>query len=183
MSASRWHLTNAEQGATLLAAGLIGGIITAPLFDRVLTHHLALTIRCTLPCLAGCWVGLVFAGTIILLLHVSGTYMRLTYNIQLNPTTSVPSSLCPRSSVSLVSSFSRWLWKWAVSSPEARRPVLRSFGSVPISSPSSSYSLRTLCATTVLLSQCVVHSFSPEQLLRPYQRWSSSLPATSEDVR
>jgi FLVCR family MFS transporter 7 len=65
VSTPKWHLTNAQQGATLLAAGLIGGIVTAPLFDRVLTHHLALTIRCTLPFLAGCWIGLVFAGTFI----------------------------------------------------------------------------------------------------------------------
>ncbi|PVF99442.1 MFS general substrate transporter [Serendipita vermifera] len=48
-------------GAALLLLGLLAGLITSPLFDRVLTHHLALTVRLVLPPMAGCWIGLIFA--------------------------------------------------------------------------------------------------------------------------
>lgn len=49
-------------GAALLLTGLIAGVITSPLFDRILTHHLSLTIRLCVPPLAACWIGLIFAG-------------------------------------------------------------------------------------------------------------------------
>ncbi|CAG8687095.1 10290_t:CDS:10, partial [Acaulospora colombiana] len=48
-------------GAALLLLGLLAGLITSPLFDRVLTHHLAVTVRFVLPPMAGCWIGLIFA--------------------------------------------------------------------------------------------------------------------------
>ncbi|KAG8829959.1 hypothetical protein FRC17_005721 [Serendipita sp. 399] len=48
-------------GAAMLLLGLLAGIITSPLFDRVLTHHLALTIKIFVPLMAGCWIGLIFA--------------------------------------------------------------------------------------------------------------------------
>ncbi|KAG8816418.1 hypothetical protein FRC18_001009 [Serendipita sp. 400] len=48
-------------GAALLLMGLLAGIITAPLFDRVLTHHLARSIQVFVPLMAACWVGLIFA--------------------------------------------------------------------------------------------------------------------------
>ena len=45
----------------LLLTGLLAGLITSPIFDRVLTHHLALTLRCVLPPMAIAWIGLIFA--------------------------------------------------------------------------------------------------------------------------
>ncbi|KIM22324.1 hypothetical protein M408DRAFT_291135 [Serendipita vermifera MAFF 305830] len=48
-------------GAALLLTGLLAGLITSPIFDRVLTHHLALTIRCVLPPMALAWIGMIFA--------------------------------------------------------------------------------------------------------------------------
>jgi hypothetical protein len=48
-------------GAALLLTGLLAGLITSPLFDRVLTHHLSPTIKIALPPMAGCWIGLIFA--------------------------------------------------------------------------------------------------------------------------
>lgn len=48
-------------GAALLLMGLLAGIITSPLFDRVLTHHLARSLHILLPPLAACWIGLIFA--------------------------------------------------------------------------------------------------------------------------
>jgi FLVCR family MFS transporter 7 len=49
-------------GATLLLAGIVAAIITAPLFDRVFTHHLAVTSKFVVPCIAAGWIGLIFAG-------------------------------------------------------------------------------------------------------------------------
>lgn len=49
-------------GATLLLSGVVAAIITAPLFDRVFTHHLALTARCLSPLIAAAWVSLIWAS-------------------------------------------------------------------------------------------------------------------------
>jgi hypothetical protein len=48
-------------GATLLLSGLITAIITAPLFDRVLTHHLAITSKIVVPIIAAAWLSLIWA--------------------------------------------------------------------------------------------------------------------------
>ncbi|EMD35040.1 hypothetical protein CERSUDRAFT_96955 [Gelatoporia subvermispora B] len=48
-------------GATILIAGLVGATITAPLFDRVLTHHLARTCKTFIPFLAAAWLSLIWA--------------------------------------------------------------------------------------------------------------------------
>jgi len=48
-------------GAALLLSGLIAAIITAPLFDRVFTHHLALTSKFIVPMIAGAWLSLIWA--------------------------------------------------------------------------------------------------------------------------
>lgn len=48
-------------GAALLLSGLIAAIITAPLFDRVLTHHLAITSKIIVPAIAGAWLSLIWA--------------------------------------------------------------------------------------------------------------------------
>ncbi|KAF8629891.1 hypothetical protein AX15_003247 [Amanita polypyramis BW_CC] len=48
-------------GACLLLTGIVAAIITAPLFDRVLTHHLAITAKILAPPLAGAWLSLIWA--------------------------------------------------------------------------------------------------------------------------
>ncbi|KZT05289.1 MFS general substrate transporter, partial [Laetiporus sulphureus 93-53] len=48
-------------GATILLTGIVAAFITAPLFDRVFTHHLALTCKLLCPFLGGAWLGLIWA--------------------------------------------------------------------------------------------------------------------------
>jgi MFS family permease len=48
-------------GATLLLSGVIAGVFTAPLFDRVLTHHLGITLKVLVPIAAGAWLSLIWA--------------------------------------------------------------------------------------------------------------------------
>jgi MFS transporter, FLVCR family, MFS-domain-containing protein 7 len=49
-------------GATLLLAGIIAAIVTAPLFDRVFTHHLAITSKILVPVIGVTWLGMIWAG-------------------------------------------------------------------------------------------------------------------------
>lgn len=49
-------------GATLLLVGLGTSIVAAPIFDRVLTHHLARTLQVMLPAVAATWLSLIWAG-------------------------------------------------------------------------------------------------------------------------
>jgi len=48
-------------GAVLFLAGIVAAVLSAPIFDRVLTHHLALSARVLIPVLAAAWIGLIFA--------------------------------------------------------------------------------------------------------------------------
>ncbi|KAG8924771.1 hypothetical protein FRC02_010194 [Tulasnella sp. 418] len=48
-------------GAVLLLSGLLGALITAPLFDRVFTHHLGLTLKGLVPPISACWIGMIWA--------------------------------------------------------------------------------------------------------------------------
>ncbi|KAG9045522.1 hypothetical protein FS837_006155 [Tulasnella sp. UAMH 9824] len=48
-------------GAALLIAGIVGAIITAPLFDRVLAHQLARTVQVVVPILGVSWLGFIWA--------------------------------------------------------------------------------------------------------------------------
>ncbi|EIW81787.1 MFS general substrate transporter [Coniophora puteana RWD-64-598 SS2] len=48
-------------GASLLLAGIIGAIATAPLFDRYLTHHYGVTLKTLVPLVAAGWLSLVWA--------------------------------------------------------------------------------------------------------------------------
>ncbi|KAI0726541.1 major facilitator superfamily domain-containing protein [Fomitopsis betulina] len=48
-------------GATILLVGLVSTIITAPIFDRILTHQLALTCKCLCPLIGGGWLSLIWA--------------------------------------------------------------------------------------------------------------------------
>jgi len=49
-------------GAALLLTGIVAAIVTAPLFDRVLTHHLAITVKIIVPIIAAGWLSLIWAG-------------------------------------------------------------------------------------------------------------------------
>ncbi|KAJ8587443.1 MFS general substrate transporter, partial [Rhizopogon salebrosus TDB-379] len=48
-------------GATLLLSGILACVVTAPLFDRVLTHHLGITLKTLVPIVAGAWLSLIWA--------------------------------------------------------------------------------------------------------------------------
>ncbi|KAH8101314.1 major facilitator superfamily domain-containing protein [Cristinia sonorae] len=48
-------------GATLLLVGLVAGFITSPLYDRILTHHLALTCKILCPIVSATWLSLIWA--------------------------------------------------------------------------------------------------------------------------
>lgn len=48
-------------GAALLLSGIIAAIVTSPLFDRVLTHHLGITVRILCPVIASAWLSLIWA--------------------------------------------------------------------------------------------------------------------------
>ncbi|KAF9050074.1 major facilitator superfamily domain-containing protein [Panaeolus papilionaceus] len=48
-------------GACLLLTGILAAIVTAPLFDRVFTHHLAITSKVLVPFVALGWLSLIWA--------------------------------------------------------------------------------------------------------------------------
>ncbi|KAF7428316.1 hypothetical protein PC9H_007537 [Pleurotus ostreatus] len=48
-------------GACLLLAGIVAAIATAPLFDRVFTHHLAITAKIVVPIIGAAWLSLIWA--------------------------------------------------------------------------------------------------------------------------
>ncbi|KIP09398.1 hypothetical protein PHLGIDRAFT_11937 [Phlebiopsis gigantea 11061_1 CR5-6] len=54
--------TSGFMGATLLLAGIVAAVVTSPLFDRVLTHHLALTCKVLCPILGVVWLSLIWAA-------------------------------------------------------------------------------------------------------------------------
>ncbi|RPD77008.1 MFS general substrate transporter [Lentinus tigrinus ALCF2SS1-7] len=47
-------------GAALLLVGLVAAAVTAPLYDRVFTHHLALSCKLLTPIMAACWIALIW---------------------------------------------------------------------------------------------------------------------------
>ena len=49
-------------GATILLVGLLATLVTAPLFDRVLTHQLARTCKCLSPVVGAAWLSLIWAS-------------------------------------------------------------------------------------------------------------------------
>jgi MFS transporter, FLVCR family, MFS-domain-containing protein 7 len=54
-------------GAALLLSGIVAAIATSPAFDRILTHHLGITVRILCPIVAIAWFSLIWAGRIVLL--------------------------------------------------------------------------------------------------------------------
>jgi len=53
--------TSGYMGAALLLSGIVAAIITSPIFDRVLTHHLGLAVRILCPITATAWLSLIWA--------------------------------------------------------------------------------------------------------------------------
>jgi FLVCR family MFS transporter 7 len=49
-------------GAVLLLSGIVAAIVTAPIFDRVFTTHLAITAKILVPVLSVAWLSLIWAG-------------------------------------------------------------------------------------------------------------------------
>ena len=46
-------------------SGIVTAGVSAPLFDRVFTHHLALAMKILTPIMTGCWLSLVWAGALL----------------------------------------------------------------------------------------------------------------------
>ncbi|TFK68705.1 MFS general substrate transporter [Pluteus cervinus] len=65
-------------GACLLLSGIIAAVITAPLFDRVLTYHLAKTAKALVPVVGCAWLSLIwlvrpnFTGALFAMMAVIG---------------------------------------------------------------------------------------------------------------
>jgi FLVCR family MFS transporter 7 len=53
--------TSGFLGATLLFAGIIAAVVTAPIMDRVFTHHLAFASKIIVPIIAATWLGFIWA--------------------------------------------------------------------------------------------------------------------------
>ncbi|KAI0920498.1 hypothetical protein AcV5_010215 [Taiwanofungus camphoratus] len=53
--------TSGLMGATILLVGIVAAFVTAPLFDRVFTHHLALTCKLLCPVVGASWLSLIWA--------------------------------------------------------------------------------------------------------------------------
>ena len=49
-------------GGIFLLSGLLAAVISAPLLDRVLIHHLSNTVKLALPILSVAWICLIFVG-------------------------------------------------------------------------------------------------------------------------
>ena len=45
-----------------MLVGIVTTAVTAPLFDRVFTNHLAITVKVLCPFLGGSWLALIWAG-------------------------------------------------------------------------------------------------------------------------
>ncbi|KAF9051051.1 MFS general substrate transporter [Hymenopellis radicata] len=54
--------TSGLMGACLLLTGIVAAIITAPLFDRVFTRHLAITAKVFVPIIAIGWLSIIWAA-------------------------------------------------------------------------------------------------------------------------
>ncbi|THH16733.1 hypothetical protein EW146_g3954 [Bondarzewia mesenterica] len=55
------HDITGLMGATLLLAGIVAALATAPLFDRIFTHHLGMTLRILCPIVGSGWFALIWA--------------------------------------------------------------------------------------------------------------------------
>ena len=74
-------------GATILLVGLVATLFTAPLFDRVLTHHLALSCKVLCPVVAAAWLSLIWAGTLQrCVVFATGSHLEKTNTVRRNDT-------------------------------------------------------------------------------------------------
>ncbi|KAI9455439.1 MFS general substrate transporter [Lactarius psammicola] len=70
--------TSGLMGAALLLSGIVAAIATSPLFDRVLTHHLGITVRILCPVTGAAWLSLIWAvranngGTLFVIFAIIG---------------------------------------------------------------------------------------------------------------
>jgi FLVCR family MFS transporter 7 len=55
-------------GAALLLSGIVAAVVTSPIFDRVLTHHLGITVRTLCPFIGVLWLSFIWAGQTAVLL-------------------------------------------------------------------------------------------------------------------
>jgi len=53
--------TSGLMGAAMLLSGILAAIATSPAFDRILTHHLGITVRSLCPVIALAWLSLIWA--------------------------------------------------------------------------------------------------------------------------
>ncbi|KDQ15326.1 hypothetical protein BOTBODRAFT_108891 [Botryobasidium botryosum FD-172 SS1] len=80
-----------NMGAALILSGIAASIISAPVFDRFLTHHLSGTAKVIVPVIAVCWVSLIWDVTphnytglyIVLVLIGIGSFMLLPVALEL----------------------------------------------------------------------------------------------------
>ncbi|KAF8342314.1 major facilitator superfamily domain-containing protein [Cantharellus anzutake] len=49
-----------NMGGAFIIAGIIGALVTSPLFDRVLTHHLGITTKILIPIIGVAWLSLIW---------------------------------------------------------------------------------------------------------------------------
>jgi MFS transporter, FLVCR family, MFS-domain-containing protein 7 len=59
-------------GAALLLSGIVAAIATSPMFDRILTHHLGITVRILCPIIGVAWLSLIWAGKEVMLTFSAG---------------------------------------------------------------------------------------------------------------
>lgn len=50
----------------MLLSGILAAIVTSPIFDRVLTHHLGVAVRTLCPIIGVAWLSLIWAGMEVL---------------------------------------------------------------------------------------------------------------------
>ena len=68
----------------MLLSGILAAIVTAPVFDRVLTQHLGLAVRVVCPIIAAAWLSLIWAGKEVILPFPLGSLV-LTILITVKP--------------------------------------------------------------------------------------------------
>ena len=65
----------------MLLSGIVAAIVTSPIFDRVLTHHLGVAVRTLCPIIGVAWLSLIWAGTEVPFPSPQGRYAQ-PYSLQ-----------------------------------------------------------------------------------------------------
>ena len=66
----------------MLLSGIVAAIITSPIFDRVLTHHLGLAVRILCPITAAAWLSLIWAGKGVLIPSLSSLSLAIFVTVR-----------------------------------------------------------------------------------------------------